>query len=376
MPIRNTTTRPQGRAVSTPWPLTPKGEAIRAGPAVQPSEERHVGQSSARSANPAVQPSEERPALAYEQPTRATRLERALGTPANMRVHAPQPPFCPVGSPVRRVPQYDEIEVKWQRTLDKWYLTQNKPISATLPSPGSASYTMELFDKKVKYRDRPIDEAMVEMLTAFAAHIALRRGFKCWDRHAESLKRVALRLRFASREWRCRAFLAPMQKWRSRAFVWRAKARARSYKGALRMLRLCRRWLRRARVCKRRLHLQAKVSTHALKWWRLQARRTMDALAANATRRKFVRLSHHLCERQQQSARRCALHGALGEWRTAALARGGRLSALTETADAHRERLWRRKLAVTLHEWRDQTSQVSVVNGLLIASLMTTETIS
>jgi hypothetical protein len=222
------------------------------------------------------------------------------------------------------VPQYDEIEVKWQRTLDKWYLTQNKPISATLPSPGSASYTMELFDKKVKYRDRPIDEAMVEMLTAFAAHIALRRGFKCWDRHAESLKRVALRLRFASREWRCRAFLAPMQKWRSRAFVWRAKARARSYGGALRMLRLCRRWLRRARVCKRRLHLQAKVSTHALKWWRLQARRTMDALAANATRRKFVRLSHHLCERQQQSARRCALHGALGEWRAAALAADGR----------------------------------------------------
>ena len=142
------------------------------------------------------------------------------------------------------------------------------------------------------------------------------------------------------------------------------------------MLRLCRRWLRRARVRKRRLHLQAKVSTHALKWWRLQARRTMDALAANATRRKFVRLSHHLCERQQQSARRCALHGAIGEWRAAALARGGRLSALTETADAHRERLWRRKLAVTLHEWRDQTSQVSVVNGLLIASLMTTETIN
>ena len=275
MPIRNTTTRPQGRAVSTPWPLTPKGEAISAGPAVQPSEER--------------------PALAYEQPTRAARLERALGTPANMRVHAPQPPFCPVGSPVRRVPQYDEIEVKWQRTLDKWYLTQNKPISATPPSPGSASYTMELFDKKVKYRDRPIDEAMVEMLTAFVAHIALRRGFKCWGRHAESLKRVALRLRFASREWRCRAFLAPMQKWRSRAFVWRAKARARSYGKALRMLRLCRRWLRRARVLKRRLHLQAKVSTHALRWWRLQARRTVDALAANATRHKLVRLSHHLC---------------------------------------------------------------------------------
>ena len=246
----------------------------------------------------------------------------------------PAPPFSPIGAAGRRPqrnsgspePRDQRIERTWERTLEVWYVGQNRVrssmgpgaivVPATPPPPPARSPPsgMYLFDKTHE-KDLDTEPEVTKCILMFLAHNRLRHGLKAWKRVVGRRRAQDLRMTFAAREWLKRARHRSWRKWRSLMIRRRALQLAASSHRELQLRRPWSTWRMLAHRQQRTAHRRALLRATLTRQSRQGMRWALDRLASRVRHAKMQMLSAAMLQRRVRGATSRALRSVLGLWR-------------------------------------------------------------